>query len=182
MRFNPFPEIKTKRLSLRKILESDCDEILFLRSDKTVNAYIERAENRKTKNISDAIKFIKNTAEYLETGRSIAWGITLNGDSEIIGTICLWNFSENNKIAEVGYDLNPKFQGKGIMSETLRKVIDFGFKELKLDKIEAFTNSENVRSTKLLENNGFRLNGDRKDIDNDSNIIFELDNTSSENG
>lgn len=179
VKLKPFPEIKSKRLILREIQESDCKAILFLRSDKTINKFIERPENRKTKNISDAIKFIKELNENLERNKSITWGVTLKNDPKIIGTICLWNFSQNNKTAEVGYDLDPKFQRKGIMSETLKMIIDFGFKELKLDKIEAFTRYENESSKKLLEKNGFHFIENRKDLDNKSNIIFELENASS---
>lgn len=171
-----FPELKTERLLLRKIEEVDCDAILFLRSDPIVNKFIVRSEDRKTKNKADAIKFIKETKEAFEKNKSIAWGITLQDDPEIIGSICLWNFSENRKTAEVGYDLKPKFQGTGIMSEAIKTVIGFGFKELNLDKIEAFTHKENASSKRLLEKNNFHLNKDRKDVENKSNIIFELQN------
>ena len=179
MKFKPFPEIKTERLFLRKIEELDCDVILFLRSDETVNKFIERPENRKTKNKADAIKFIKEINGAFENNKSISWGITLKNDPKIIGTICLWNFSKNNKIAEVGYDLDPIFQRKGIMSEALKMIVGFGFKELKLDKIEAFTHKENESSKRLLEKNGFYFIKNRKDINNEWNIIFELDNTGS---
>ena len=174
MKFNPFPEIKSNRLFLRNIKESDCESILFLRSDKTVNKFIERPENRKTKNKSDAVKFIKEINEATENDTSISWGITLKTNPQIIGTICLWNFSENNKTAEVGYDLKLEFQGNGIMSEALNCIINFGFNELKLDKIEAFTHTKNENSKKLLEKCEFLLNEDRKDKENDSNVIFEL--------
>ena len=139
MNIKTFPEIKTERLTLRKIEESDSHVILFLRSDKTINKFIDRPEDRRTKNISDAIKHIKKINEETENNKSISWGITLNNDPKIIGTICLWNFSENCKIAEVGYDLNPAFQRKGIMSEALNSVVNFGFIELSIDSIEAFT-------------------------------------------
>ena len=130
MKFKPFPEIKTERLFLRKMEESDCDAILFLRSNETVTKFIERPENRKTKNKTDAIKFIKEINEAIKKNKSISWGITYKNNPEIIGTICLWNFSQNNKTAEVGYDLNPEFQGLGIMSEALNSIIDFGFNNL----------------------------------------------------
>ena len=120
-----FPEINTERLILRKIEESDSEVILFLRSDKTINKFIDRPENRKTKNISDAINHIKKLNIETENNKSFSWGITLKSDLKIIGTICLWNFSENNKIAEVGYDLNPIFQRKGIMSEAL-SILEIG--------------------------------------------------------
>lgn len=169
-----FPEINTERLILRKIEESDSDVILFLRSDKTINKFIHRPENRKTKNISDVIKHIKKLNIETENNKSFSWGITLKSDPKIIGTICLWNFSDNYKIAEVGYDLNPNFQRKGIMSEALNRVVNFGFNELNLDKIEAFTHIQNENSKKLLEKNRFNFVKDRKDDDNLSNIIFEI--------
>ena len=174
-----FPEINTERLILRKIEESDSDVILFLRSDKTITKFIHRPENRKTKNISDAIKYIKKLNIETENNKSFSWGITLKSDPKIIGTICLWNFSDNYKIAEVGYDLNPNFQRKGIMSEALNKVVNFGFNELNLDKIEAFTHIQNENSKKLLEKNRFNFVKDRKDNDNLSNVIFEIKKASS---
>jgi ribosomal-protein-alanine N-acetyltransferase len=60
------------------------------------------------------------------------------------------------------------------MSEALNCILDFGFSELNLDKIEAFTHRENEDSKRLLEKNGFNLIADRKDEDNISNIIFEI--------
>lgn len=175
MKFIPFPEIKTKRLFLRKIKPSEADIILFLRSDEVVTKFIERPENRKTKNIADAVRFIKELDKSIETNKSISWGISLKNDHPIIGTICLWNFSQNNKTAEVGYDLDPNHQNKGIMTEALKTVIDFGFKELKLDKIEAFTHTKNENSKSLLSKNGFILNENRKDLDNRFTIIFEIE-------
>ena len=182
MNITTFPEINTERLILRKIEESDSEVILFLRSDKTINKFIDRPENRKTKNISDAINHIKKLNIETENNKSFSWGITLKNNPKIIGTICLWNFSENNKIAEVGYDLNPIFQRKGIMSEALNKVINFGFNELGLDNIEAYTHIQNENSKKLLEKNGFNFVRDRKDNDNLSNVVFEIKKPAGNNG
>lgn len=179
MNFNPFPELRSERILLRDIQESDCDAILYLRSDKIINKFIQRPENRKTRNRADAIKFIKELNENIINNKSIAWGITLKNDPQIIGTICLWNFSETNKIAEVGYDLNPTFQKLGLMSDALKLVIDFGFNKLKLERIEAFTHNENERSKRLLEKNRFHIVKTEKDLDNDSNIIYELENSGS---
>ena len=174
MNFTPFPELATERLLLRKIKASDYEEILFLRTDETVTKFIERPENKKIKDKSGARKLIKELNGYIETNESITWGIVLKNNPKVMGTICLWNFSQNEKTAEVGYELNPKFHGKGIMSEAIKKIVDFGFNQLKLDKIEAFTHNKNENSSKLLEKNGFNLNENRTDLDNTSNNIFEI--------
>lgn len=169
-----FPIVESDRLILRKIEVSDANSILFLRSNKAVNQYIDRPEDRKTKTLSDAVKFIQGLDVWFTEQLSITWGITLKNDSSIIGTICLWNYSEDMKTAEVGYDLNPEFQGKGIMSEALGLVINYGFNDLKLDKIEAFTDVNNQPSKKLLEKNGFHLIKERIDIENKANRIYVL--------
>ena len=176
MTFQPFPELTTERLVLRELKESDHELILFLRSDKTVNAFIERPEDRKTKTTEDAIRFIKEIHGYAESNTSITWGITLKEQPNIVGTICLWNFSEDRKTAEVGYDLHPNYQGLGIMSVALKLVLAYGFNRLHLDKIEAFTHKDNVSSIKLLERGGFVLMAHRKDADNVNNAIFEIVN------
>ena len=67
------------------------------------------------------------------------------------------------------------------MSEALNLIIDYGFNQLKLHKIEAYTHRDNKRSKKLLETNGFQLIKFRTDSDNAYNVIFELENFKNEN-
>jgi len=177
--FTPFPERRTQRLFLRKINASDCEVILFLRTDAKVTEFIERPEHRKTKNISDARILITELDSCIEANHSITWGIALKQETPIIGTICLWNFSHHNKTAEVGYDLDPQFQHKGFMNEALKAIVDFGFHDLHLESIEACTHALNEPSIKLLMKHRFRHNEDRIDSENPSNIIFELENIGS---
>jgi ribosomal-protein-alanine N-acetyltransferase len=80
----------------------------------------------------------------------------LNGIDKLIGTICLFDFSEDHSKAEIGYELLPGFQGKGFMQEATSKVIHFGFQHVGLNSIEASTHSENQSSRRLLEKLNFR--------------------------
>jgi len=175
MKSNPFPEIKTERLLLRRVKEFDDEVILFLRSDKTMNKYIQRPESELTKTKAEALQFIKRINDEIENNISITWGITLNGNPNLLGTICLWNFSKDKKTAEVGYGLNPAFHKKGIMNEALKTIVDFGFKELGIHKIEAFTQKGNESSRKLLVRNGFVLMENRKCEVNSLNLIYEIE-------
>ena len=94
----------------------------------------------------------------------------------MIGSISLWNFSEDKKTGEVGYDLSTKHHNTGVMSEALKCVLNYGFNTLQLDKIEAFTHRDNEPSKKLLIKHNFNLIEHRKDVGNLNNIIFELIN------
>jgi ribosomal-protein-alanine N-acetyltransferase len=173
MNNNLFPSIVTERLVLRKIEKVDSAVILFLRSDKIVNQFIERPVHRQTKTIEDAVKFIEILDEGIENCKSITWGISLREGTVLIGTICLWNFSENRKEAEIGYDLNPEYHGKGIMSEAMKAVLNYGFDTRGFEKIEAFTHANNEKSKQLLLKHGFNVTTDKRDIKNESNLIFE---------
>lgn len=153
--FTPFPVLKTERLTLRKLVSSDGNKIFALRSDINVNKYLGR---KPSQSIDDAKVFIQTINENIQKNNSIYWAITFNDSENLIGTICLFDFSDDNLKAEIGYELLPDFQGKGIMQEATSKVIEFGIKHIGLNSIEAYTHLENQSSTRLLEKFNFKRN------------------------
>jgi len=171
MNGSPFPLLKTERLRLRAVEFADCEAVFYLRSNEIVNQYIKRT---KTESLEDALAFIEKIKERITNNLILYWAITHQDNATMIGSICLWKFSENGKEAEVGYDLHPDFQKKGIMSEALNCVTNFGFHHLKLTKIKAFTHFANEPSKNLLLNNGFHLVMNEEDEGNLDNVIFEL--------
>ena len=169
--FHPFPTITTERLILRSLKDSDEPAIYSLRSDDITNKYLDRP---KMKNINEAEEFIKKINDGIKLNGWFYWVISLKENPELIGTICLWNFSDDKKTAEIGYELMLPFQGKGFANEALKSIIDYGFNKIGLDKIEAYTHKENVSSVRLLERNGFKLNADRHNEYNADNTIYIL--------
>ncbi|MBL4659018.1 MAG: GNAT family N-acetyltransferase [Alcanivoracaceae bacterium] len=171
MHIFPTPILQTPRLILREVCASDWQQILHLRSDPQVNALVNRPLS-KTK--EDAIAFIKKVDGNNKAEKIIYWGIVLPETNKVLGSICLWNFSEDRKTAEVGYDLSVAAQGKGYMTEAMQAILDFGFTKLGLTTVEAFTQSNNAASTKLLGKFGFDLLADRKDETNKLNAVYAL--------
>jgi len=133
---NSTKTIQTQRLILRPLLETDVEEIFVLRSNPEIGKYIQR---EPYKGIAEAYTFIKKIDKLVANNETYYWAIQLKDNIDCVGTICLWNFSEDRKTAEVGYDLLLDFQGVGIMSEALVSVLNFGFNTLNLFSIEAFT-------------------------------------------
>jgi len=171
LNFTPFPVLTTERLILRCLELSD-DRLLFkLRSNENVNKYIVRP---KQKDIKEIRAFISKINDEINNNEWIYWVISLKDDPTLIGDICLWNFSDDKTVAEIGYELDPAFHRKGIMSEALEKIIEFGFKDIELNTIEAYTHKDNNDSTKLLQKNNFIHDAERIDKDNSDNIIFRL--------
>lgn len=171
MTFNNLSEIKTQRLIL-KALNIDHVELVFkLRSSKEVTKYIDRPLYQ---NLDEAKRFIQDRIQDLQTDTSIMWVIHQKEELNPLGTICLWNFSEDKEKAEVGYDLLPENQGKGYMSEALKAVLDVGFNTINLKTIEAFTHQDNISSIKLLEKNGFTLEEGRVEEELPNNSVFSI--------
>ena len=168
LNFLPFPIIKTERLVLRQLTVADAEDVYALRTNKEVIKFIDRPPSR-TK--GDGLAFVEHIANSVKDNSTIYWVIALKGSPKLIGSICLWNFSKDHKVAEVGYELFPDFQGQGIMSEALNVVLDFGFNSVGFQIIEAFTHKDNLDSKNLLLKHGFVENKDRVDVDNANNII-----------
>jgi ribosomal-protein-alanine N-acetyltransferase len=163
--------IETDRLILKEINESHVEDILKIRSNETINQFVKR---NSPKTNYDALQFILTIKERTQSGQTLYLGITYKNQPNLIGTICLWNFSEDRKTAEVGYELLPDYHRKGIMSEALTAVLDYGFNKLHLQEILAITHKLNENSKGLLLKHNFVLEENREDEDFPDNIIFSL--------
>lgn len=151
--FQPFPTLSTPRLSLRELNDRDAPDLSRLRSDEQVNKYLNRPS--ATTDV-EAYQFIEKIHKAIARNESGYWVIALKPSSQLIGTICLWNFDLMNKTAELGFELLPSFQGKGMMHEAIECVIQFGFKQCDIKMITAFTEINNLRSIRALEKQGFQ--------------------------
>lgn len=167
---NTFPTLTTERLILRQLSDSDVPEIFLLRSDTLINKYLDR---QPSKTIEDALKFI----EKIKNNSLSYWAITQKDNEKLIGTICLFGFSEEQKKCEIGYELLTAYQGKGMMSEAAKKIITYAIQTLGLKTIDAYTHKDNQSSTKLL----IELKFERTDIVDETNsdlTLFRLKSTS----
>lgn len=150
--FHPFPELKTERLLLRQLVTTDAPEIFMLRSDESVNEFLDRPLANTEE---DALNFINKINTGIAGGKCIFWAVVPKAENKLAGTICLWNIDEEKEKAEIGYELLPVFQGRGIMQEAIPAVISFGFSDMRLKTIDAWLHRHNLRSIKILENNHF---------------------------
>ncbi|MFV8341944.1 GNAT family N-acetyltransferase [Flavobacterium sp. XS2P39] len=150
--FSPFPNLETDRLLLRRVDENDVNEIFALRSNPETMKYIPRPLVKTTK---DALEHIALIDSKIESNEGINWAITLKGSPKLIGLIGHYRIRPEHFRAEIGYMLLPEFNGKGIISEAVKEVVNYGFKVMKLHSIEAVLDPENFGSEKVLEKNGF---------------------------
>ena len=168
-------ELETPRLRLRKLAIYDAAQLVLLRSDKRVNRYLDRPTSTSHE---EAVQFVNK----ILTSNSYYWAINLKNETKLIGTVCLWNLSRENSVVEIGYELLPQFQGKGLMMEVLRAIIAYNSTVLQFATIIGTTHIENISSLKLLEKNNFirdktRENQFHKEGGSSNEILYSLQKT-----
>ena len=169
--YSVYANLVTDRLVLRPPAISDVATIFFLRTDIILNQYIKRKPPVSHQEVE---MFINDRLQDRTNGKAIYWVIsTKEAPKKCIGSISLWQFSEDLKTAEVGYDLHPTYHGNSIMCEALKAVVQFGADVLHLDRVEAFTHKENKASIRLLEKNHFTLTN-LVDPDVPTNAVYAI--------
>jgi ribosomal-protein-alanine N-acetyltransferase len=150
--FSPFPVLETDRLILRRITTDDAGAVFRLRSNPDTMKYVPRPLAVTT---DDALAHIATIEEKIGSNTGINWAITLKGNPEFIGIIGNFRIEFENYRAEIGYMLLPEFNGKGIISEAIARVVQYGFEEMRLHSIEAVIDPDNIASARVLEKNNF---------------------------
>jgi ribosomal-protein-alanine N-acetyltransferase len=163
--FTPFPNLETQRLKLRRLKITDVNEILALRSNPEIMKYIPRPLITTKE---EALEFISTMDANINANSLINWAITTKENDLLIGMIGFYRTKPEDFRSEVGYILSGDFQGKGIITESLKRVIQFGFEVLKLNSIEAVIDPENFGSEKVLLKNNFVKEGHFKE-----HVFFE---------
>ena len=149
-------ELNTSDLHLRPSTLADAEGMFAMLSDKESMKYW---SDQPVPDIDGAIETLRKDLESDAQGHSMCWAVTLKGQDEMIGKCILFQFSQENHRAEIGYILNRKYWRQGLMQQALQAVIAFAFKELLLHRIEADVDTENAGSLALLENLGFKREG-----------------------
>ena len=155
LNFNPFPELKTKRLLLRQVMPTDAKLVMRIRGNEEAMRYIPRP---RANTVEDALAVVKMLTDGINDGKSINWAIAnINEPAEIFGIMGYVNFYLEQNKAEIGYMLYPDYWGKGYVPEAILEVERFGFEQINLQAIEAKIDPRNDNSRKILLRNNYQF-------------------------
>jgi RimJ/RimL family protein N-acetyltransferase len=151
-------KLETERLILREIFLLDAEAMFKLDSNVNVNKYL---GNNPVKTIEESRKLIENLRnQYIKNGIG-RFAVVLKENNEFIGWsgIKYLTEPENNhvNVYEIGYRLQEEHWGKGYGSEAAKAWMDYGFKEMKIEKMYASVNKENEASKRILEKIGLQI-------------------------
>jgi len=146
-----------EKLELRTLVSGNADEVFEVidQNRKHLRPWLPWVDN---------VKSPYNTRQTIERWRrqfkdksDYVFGIFSGGN--YIGNIGLHDTNSNNKSAMVGYWLAENYQGKGIMTDCVRVLMNFGFDELDLNRIWLCCASGNTKSGAIPERLGFVCEG-----------------------
>ena len=150
------PVLETDRLRLRKLTMHDAQDIFDYSSDPQVAKHVLWEAHRS---IGESRAYLRYMLRKYRACEAASWGIEWKETGRIIGTIGFMWIQSDNAAAEVGYSLSRAFWNRGVMTEALRAVIDYGFSTLRLNRIEAIHELDNPASGAVMRKCGMQREG-----------------------
>ncbi|PIE52660.1 hypothetical protein CSA37_05360 [Candidatus Fermentibacteria bacterium] len=150
-----FPELVTERLVLRQVSSKDSHGIFRCFSNMETMRFMGTP--------LDSPKLVKGIVdEYsngFQNGCSLIWTLEKKKTGEFAGTAGFERFSFMDHTAELGFTLLHEEQGKGLMTEAVKAISEYGFNKLVVNRIQACILPGNTPAVKLVERIGFTLEG-----------------------
>lgn len=152
--FHSFPVLRGSRVTLRQVRVSDAGDVKGFTMYDGVLAETD----------VEAAAVLQRIDEDYGRGEAVHWGICAAGSpGRVVGT-CGYYRGLIGDVGEIGYVLGEDSRGQGFMTESVRLVVDFGFDVMKLAKVVAFTNAENLSSVAVLRRCGFEEDANIDDL------------------
>jgi [ribosomal protein S5]-alanine N-acetyltransferase len=152
----PFPELHTARLRLRQLVATDADAMFVIYSNASAMQWygVDPLTSQE-----QAQLLIELFAGWFSANVGVRWGIERCDDGRLIGSCGLFRWNKSWRNCLVGYELSRDCQTQGYMREALAVVLDYGFNEMGLHRVQAETHPDNAASIALLMRLGFCCEG-----------------------
>lgn len=141
--------ITTQRLHIRKFEIQDWQSVVNYMSDQTVMHYM-----------PEGVLTAQQVQKFISDNRDEAkhFAIVLREQSQVIGHLVFHPYFGEHTY-EIGWVLNPAYYRKGYASEAAQALLDYGFTKMKLHRIIATCQPENIASYRVMEKIGMRREG-----------------------
>jgi len=154
--FSHFPTLETDRLLLRKMTPQDVTALLKHFGNPEVIKFIDM---QPIKTIEQADEWLRWMGGFFAARDGLRWGVVLKADGSFIGSGGLHNWNKEANYAELGFDIAAEQWRQGYATEVASALIEFGWNQLNLNRIEADILQGNLGSGLVLEKLGFRKEG-----------------------
>lgn len=164
-------KIETERFKLRLIEDSDLENVYKGLSDPQIIKYY-GVSFTSLEHTKEQMEWFANL-EKTGTGRWFA--ICDKNSNEFMGAIGYNDWSKEHKKAEIGMWLLSDFWGKGTLREVMPVILDYGFNELGLHRVEGFVDHHNSKCKKALDKINFQYEGTMRDCEFKDGVFHSID-------
>ena len=159
--------LQTNRLILRPLEISDAQAMFDMNKNPEVHKYLWQTPE---KNIGESIKVIDYVQKQYKENKIGRFATILKETNEFIGWTGIKFVNDqtengNTNFYDYGYRLDEKFWNKGYATEASIAWLDYGFNQMKIEKMNAYTHFENGASNHILQKVGFNFIEDYLDKD-----------------
>jgi len=156
-------ELLTERLILKEITWNDVELIHQLHSMKEVDEFNTIGIPRHTGDTLEVL-LISIEDQQMAVRNHFGWTVWTQAEGKFVGEAGMHLSGDRFLSADLYYSLMPAYWKKGYATEVVKRMIVFGFNELKLHRIQAGVATENVRSIRVLEKVGMVREGLRRKV------------------
>jgi len=142
--------LQTDRLQLHALCPDDAPALFDLFHDPDAMPYWHTLPHRTVEETRSAIETM------LCPPRACWWTVRTAVTQETIGFLGFLGFGT---VPGFGYAIHPAHRSQGYAAEAARAALDFGFRQLDLDRVELWIHEANTASRRLAESQGFARRG-----------------------
>jgi RimJ/RimL family protein N-acetyltransferase len=155
------PQLQTERLLLRRWRFSDIEPFAAINADPDVMEHFP-----STLSTAESTALIEHAESGFEERGYGQWAVELVGQAPLVGSVGLQPVQIDVEFApavEIAWRLAPEHWGEGLATEAATAAISYGFQELELGEIVAYTTAANMRSRRVMARLGM-LRDDSEDF------------------
>lgn len=152
----PLPTLNTDRLILRPMERSDFADMYDYARREDTSRYLVWTPHPSPEYTRSYLSMIMRL---YRKGQFFDWAIVERYSGRMIGTCGFSRLDLHHRVGEIGYVLNPSRHGRGYATEAVRKVLEYGFLVMELNRIEGRYMVENMPSRRVMERCGLTFEG-----------------------
>lgn len=146
--------LESSQVRLRELRDQDMKPLVQWWREPEVAIFNDRVQPRPDGPVEEMFRSWSNNASAAGAGFCIE---TL--DCELLGHVALWGAEPRNRCATFGILIGPEHQSRGLGTESTRLMVNYGFSELGLHRIELTVNADNARAIAAYRTAGFEQEG-----------------------
>lgn len=149
------------RIYLKEMDEDDAIKLYEYSKEPKLNEF--SGPYKASESIERAVEYIKDSKKNISEKKSYILGIYEKNTNEFVGTIGFFDLDNENKNGEIGFWVAKIYWNKGYMTEAIKIMTNYIFKELKYHRIFAHFHELNKAVSRIMGKAGYEKEGELKE-------------------